>query len=69
MLERESWGSGQIARPGYPPKHSGGEFSWAHELLGVLKRPFWRLETYAKRGIDRLRAGRLIGVQTTGPEL
>ena len=61
MLERATWGSGQIARPGFPPKHPGGEFFWAHKLLGTIKRLLFWCETRAKQLFDHVRAGRFFG--------
>lgn len=58
MLERETWGSGQIARPGYPPKHPGGEFFWARDLLRMIKKVLWRIPIRAKQVIDGVRADR-----------
>ena len=64
MLERATWGSAQIARPGFPPKHPDGEFFWAHKLLGTIKKLLFRLEARAKQLFDRVRAGGFFGVHT-----
>src|ERR1043165_8861410 len=52
MLERMTWGSGQIARPGFPSTHPAGEFFWVLELLGAIKTLLYRLETRAKHLLD-----------------
>ena len=51
MLERASWGSGQIARPGFPPKHPAGEFFWAHKLLGTIKKLLFRFGDARKAAV------------------
>jgi hypothetical protein len=55
MLERATWGSGQIARPGFPGKHPGGEFFWVYKLLGTIKTLLYGLETRAKHVLDDIR--------------
>ena len=64
MLERATWGSGQIARPGFPATHPDGEFFWVYKLLGTIKQLFFRLETRAKQMLDHVWAGRVFGVHT-----
>ena len=58
MLERATWGSGQIARPGYPPKHPGGEFSWARDLLRMIQKILWRIQMRAKQVIGGVKSDR-----------
>jgi len=62
MLERASWGSGQIARPGFPPTHPDGEFFWVYRLLGTSKKLLFRFGTRAKQLLERVWAGRIFGV-------
>jgi hypothetical protein len=44
MMERETWGSGQIARPGFSPRRPGDEFSWAFKVLRSIKGFFGRFQ-------------------------
>lgn len=60
MLERATWGSGQIARPGFPPTHPEGEFFWAHKLLRMIKKLLFWFGTRAKQVLDHVWAGRWI---------
>ena len=62
MLERATWGSGQIARPGFPATHPDGEFFWVFKLLGTIKQLVFRLEMRAKQMLDRVWAGGVFGV-------
>ena len=63
MLERASWGSAQIARPGFPPTHPEGEFFWAHKLLCAIKKVLFRFGTRAKQLLAHVWAGRIFGVR------
>jgi hypothetical protein len=58
MMERETWGSGQIARPGFSPRHPGDEFSWAFKPFRSIKRFFARLELAARELLHHGSAGR-----------
>ena len=62
MLERTTWGSGQIARPGFPGTHPEGEFSWVFKLLGTTKQLLFRLQTRARQMLERVWTGRFFGV-------
>jgi len=62
MLERATWGSGQIARPGFPGTHPEGEFFWVYRLVRMTKKLLRRLETRAKQLLERLWAGGFFGV-------
>jgi hypothetical protein len=66
MLERATWGSGQIARPGFPAKHPDGEFFWAHKLLGTIEKLLCRFETRVKQLLHHVWAGRLFGGHARG---
>jgi hypothetical protein len=62
MLERATWGSGQIARPGFPGTHPDGEFFWVYWLVRMTKKLLLRLETRAKQLLERVWAGGFFGV-------
>jgi hypothetical protein len=58
MMERETWGSGQIARPGFSPRHPGDEFSWALKALGSITKLLRRFEVGVRELLDHSWAGR-----------
>jgi hypothetical protein len=62
MLERATWGSGQIARPGFPATRPDGEFFWVFKLLRTIKKLLLRIGTRAKQMRDRVWAGGFFGV-------
>ena len=66
MLERATWGSGQIARPGFPGTHPEGEFFWVFKLLGTTKKLLFRLRTRARQMLERVRAGGFFAVRAQG---
>ena len=55
MLERMTWGSGQVARPGFPSKHPAGEFFWVLGPLRAIRTLLYQLETRAKHLLDHIR--------------